>query len=236
MKNNNNRERSRKRRNEPQSRLLNFDTSKLLSDASSIVENAASILEEEISAGIVAASKLEDQFMDAEKIRSSDHEDLINRFRGDAHEIVDMLMDLVSQSAVTLRKLNRKVGQVDPASSSQATAARPSNGMVMLQPDKELKPGETTTLPFMLENDSEKEEMEVTFTYHDLIGAGNKTISSHNVKMKPKTLTIPPSSKDKMEIEIYIPQTTEPGTYNMTIRDENMDELKANIEVVVVEA
>ncbi len=230
MKNNTNKKRSRERRKEPQSRLLNFDTSKLLSDATSIVENAASILEEEISAGIVAANNLEDNIVDREKIRSSDPDELINRFRGDAHEIVDMMMDLVAQSTVTLRKLNSNINKAQGAKSPAA-----SNGMTMLRPDREFKPGETAKIPMMLENDSDEEQMEVSFLYHDLISSNNKTISKRNVTMNPGTLKIAPSSNDKMEIEIYVPKTTEPGTYNMTIRDEYMEELKANIEIVVVE-
>ena len=227
---NNNRQDFQKRSKQPQSRLLNFDTSKILNDATSIVETAASILEEEIAAGIIAASNLEKKVIDPEKVRSSDPDDLMRRFRGDAHEVVDMLMDLIVYSTESMKGLNQKI--ITSAGSGPGVS---NGGMTILRSEKPLKPGESTSIPLMLENDSDSEEMEVSFGYPDLVNADNETISRRNVKMKPDTLKIAPLSKGKMEIEIKAPKSAKPGTYNMMIRDKNLKELKAVIEVDVVE-
>jgi len=107
-------------------------------NASSIVQRAASILEEEIALGIVAASKVErnvsaggdisaDQFNDiAQRLRKDAHdminiigeqvkglqagksEDLSKRFQTDAHDVVDVLLNLVNSAPDIIKRLRKQ--------------------------------------------------------------------------------------------------------------------------------
>src|SRR3954451_19881713 len=63
--------------------------------AGQIVGQAASILEEELAAGIGAAREIEDRFVDVESIRATDPNRVVQRLRKDAHDVVDIIVDLV---------------------------------------------------------------------------------------------------------------------------------------------
>lgn len=60
-------------------------------NSSQIVTDAAMLLDEEIAAGIVAAKQVQQRFQKERRIDPSDFKDALTRFRGDAHEVVNML-------------------------------------------------------------------------------------------------------------------------------------------------
>ena len=63
----------------------------LAGTASRIVSKAASIVEEEIALAIRLTQDLEQKYVDAEQVRSKDAQGVIQRFRRDAHDVVDIL-------------------------------------------------------------------------------------------------------------------------------------------------
>ena len=71
---------------------------KTISQSSSqIVQDAASLLDDEIASGIVAAKQMQQRFSKDRHIDSTDFKDALNRFQGDAHEVVNMLNDQFPQ-------------------------------------------------------------------------------------------------------------------------------------------
>lgn len=71
-------------------------TEKLAKSAPRIIQEAASILEEEVAAGIVAAKKIEKRYINVVKIRIEKPNQVLKRFRKDAHEVVDILVDMIN--------------------------------------------------------------------------------------------------------------------------------------------
>ncbi len=63
---------------------------------SQIVQDAAALLDEELASGIVAARKVQQRFQDERKLDPSDLNEALQRFRGDAHQLVDMLNRQIS--------------------------------------------------------------------------------------------------------------------------------------------
>ena len=47
------------------------------------------ILEEEVAAGVIAREAVGNKFIDSEKIRAEKDEVVMQRFRSDAHEVID---------------------------------------------------------------------------------------------------------------------------------------------------
>jgi hypothetical protein len=58
---------------------------------SQIVLDAASLLDEEVAAGIVAARKMQDRFQKERHVDPDDFQEVLQRFQGDAHQVVGML-------------------------------------------------------------------------------------------------------------------------------------------------
>ena len=58
---------------------------------SQIVREAAALLDDEVAAGIVAARQMQERFRKERKIDPADFQDSLQRFQGDAHEVVNML-------------------------------------------------------------------------------------------------------------------------------------------------
>src|SRR5207342_2306816 len=84
----------------------------IIDSAAGIVLKAAGILEEEIARGIVAARELEGKLTDVPRLRNGQVlnrqpvDDLFVRFRKDAHDIIDLVVDLVSVTAQGAGKIS----------------------------------------------------------------------------------------------------------------------------------
>ena len=61
--------------------------------ASKVVQKAASILEEELAAGIAGADQVEQRFREERQVNQDEFEDVMKRFREDAHLVVNMVSD-----------------------------------------------------------------------------------------------------------------------------------------------
>jgi hypothetical protein len=60
---------------------------------SEIVTQAATLLDEEIAAGIVAARQMQNRFQRERRIDPGDFRDALTRFQNDAHQVVSLLAD-----------------------------------------------------------------------------------------------------------------------------------------------
>jgi hypothetical protein len=60
-------------------------------DATRVVRDAAKILEQELAAGLMAAKRVEERFIDVKQIRERNPDEVTQRFRRDAHEALDIM-------------------------------------------------------------------------------------------------------------------------------------------------
>lgn len=86
---------SRKRKTAPRRRTAKPDPrfERIGSSTSEIVKQAATLLDEEIAAGIVAARQVQDRFQRERRIDPGDFRNVLARLQSDAHQMVSLLDD-----------------------------------------------------------------------------------------------------------------------------------------------
>lgn len=209
------------------------DASGLIDYASNIVSRAATILEEEIAKGIVAAKQLEGRLTDVEKLRSPANRELISRFRKDAHDIVDILMD-VATVAVKNAGNPAAIFSVGSKTKSEIPAETLPTKIPLIKIPGVLiagKPG--LSMPITLENDSKTDSKTIHFENTALVDQAGGHIASTAIKFEPNPLTLAPGESGQVVITLTIPKKAKAGSYTCFIQARNMDQLKATLQVDV---
>ena len=209
--------------------LKKVGATKLVSDASSIVIKAASILEENIAEGIVAAKAVEGKYVNIKKMRSHEHNDLMNRYRKDTHEALDIIFDALTYVTSTVESLVDKSDEMDKKQKSS------TSDLPVLEAESSLAPGEQARIALMLENESSSEEMRLEFTDLGLTSDQGAEIKTRNITFDPKILLLPPGGSGKIDICVYVPKTTKAGRYTGRIHEKTMTNLQAVVAVDVKE-
>lgn len=187
----------------------------LASEAIRIVEKAASILEEEISAGIIAAKRVEERYINVNTLRSSSPEQVLQRFRKDAHEVLDILLDLVNLSVNALNGLSERSMNIRSASTAKGKQdASGKESVPELTIPQTLKPGESGTVAMLVENDSEDPTTEFTFKTTGLLSADGEQINAEYIAFDPPSLTIAANDLEKVKVSVSVPAHTPPGQYS----------------------
>jgi hypothetical protein len=196
------------------------------------VQKAASILEEEIAIGILAAKEIEQKFVDVPGIRSAAPEEVVVRFRKDAHEIVDILMDLVALGTKSVATLTESLVRLEPKDQSIKSAAG-SSGIPTLVVPGVVAPGQLASISMSLENAADKETEEIELHASDLVSAEGHRIESGLVQFSPKDLTLGSNSTQQVSISITVPEATPEGAYAGLIQATRMDHLRAVLVIHV---
>ena len=109
-------------------------------NTSQIVRDAASMLDEEVVAGIVAARQMQQRFQKERRIDPSDFKQTLQKFKGNAHEVItlldDQLAELQSQENTDLAKrfIQHTHGVVDLAVELVNMGAEIANQLVASAP------------------------------------------------------------------------------------------------------
>ena len=201
---------------------------------SRIVRQAASILEEEIAAGVIAAKEVEKRFIDVDSLRGGDPGEVIQRFRRDTHEVVDIFLDLAHAATRSLGDVAGRAVRFRPMTMPGTRAGAPaagpsvSNGAVptLIVPTP-VAPGGSSEVLLSVENDTESPT--VTFELHttDLVDQDGNRIAAEHVSFSARTLSVGPHETEKVGIRVSAPTGTPPGRYSGLIQASRMDQLRA---------
>jgi hypothetical protein len=216
---------------QPRSRIRELTPKKVVGEAQRVIKLAADILEEEIAAGIIAAKEIEKKVINVEQIRSQDADHIMSRFRSDAHEVIDMLMDVVSAASSQLDNISSRVvsiAAIDPKSNKQQTASVP-----VLHCEDIIIPGSESFISMQLQNESKDNPMNISFGETDLIAPSGNRILSRNIRIKPKSLKINPGEKKEVKFIVKVPKSAKPGIYSGLVQDKNISSLQAMISLEV---
>jgi hypothetical protein len=199
------------------------------------VHRAASILEEELRAGINAAQQVERQLLNVSALREGHPEEVMQRFRRDAHEVVDMLLDIVSAATQAVGGLAQRVTLRSGNSDDGKTGSRQATGAVhTLTSPRSFLPGETAELPVLLENDSDNATELFQLQSCDLIDAvSGKRIPAQQVSFAPSALRIGPRDSVKVAVSVAVPIGTPAGTYAGLVQASRLDHLRAVLQIRV---
>lgn len=205
----------------------------LVKSTSRVVGQAAAILEEEVAAGVVAAKEVEDSIVPTEKIRSEGTDKLVQRFRRDSHEIVDIIMDFVSVAATKAEEVTESVIKISGNSQEESSSTAQSGTLPTLVVPKSVKPGEIAKASMVLENESSDSKMRFGFIGSDLISATGGRIANRYLSFNPKTVSLAPKAKGTVAVKVNVPKTASPGSYSGLIRASGMTQLRAEIVLEV---
>ena len=202
----------------------------LARSASRIVSQATSILEEELANGIGAAKQIESRLLNVAEMRSTNSAEVMARFRKDAHEVVDIVIDLLNVPTRSLGGLADRVSIGEDASESRTGS---SSQTPMISIPGEVPPGGSAKVPFSLENDGDTPTAEFAFQATDLVSADGETIPASNVTFEPATLTIPAHDRESVTIGVSVPKAAAPGVYTGLVLASKLERLRAVVVVSV---
>lgn len=202
-------------------------------NASEIVEKSATILQEEIAAGIQAARAVEAKFLDVEALRGGSKDRFSRRVRRDVHDVIDIVVDLVEAGVKGAGGMALRTIRIRPGGADEERRPVPGNIPTLSAPAP-LKPGESTEIDMLLENSSEEETEEFVFFSSDLINAASgDRISADRVGVSPSPVVISPRDTANATVRISVPDDTRHGLYSGLLQATRLDKLRAIISIQV---
>lgn len=209
---------SQQKKEQQNNRNEKAGTEKIMSNAQKIVSSAVNVLEEEIAAGILAAKKLENKFINVEEVRNNQDE-LMNRIRRDTHEAVDLFLDAFAALTQQLNAVidKDKKAKTETATTKQSKTTTESSQTIVLENDKILKAGESATFQMMLSDD--ENAIKITLIKSDFITNNNSKISQRNITISPSSISLKPKENGEINIQVKVPKTTVPGFYRALLTD-----------------
>jgi hypothetical protein len=209
------------------------EASGLAAQASLFIRQAASVLEREVAAGIIATRSLENRFVDVAKVRGSSPNEVMQRFRRDAHEVIDIVMDLlavgvqsvegVAQRAIRITQSARSAGQQQGAGANVPT----------ISPEQAAQPGSVVVAEMALENSGDEMRELAGFQASDLIAASGERIEAQQISFDPEPVAIAPHGKARLRIAIAVPLGAQPGVCSGLMMARQMDQVRALIAIEV---
>jgi hypothetical protein len=196
---------------------------------SHVVKQAASILEEEIAAGILAARQIENKFIDTDELRSGKSDEVLQRFRRDAHEVVDIVVDIVGATARNATRMAKRAISIRGGERSTGEGASTSV-LTMPQP---VKAGQTGEVSLVVENDGESTVEPFEFRPTDLVSASGDRIPEDAVRFDPKVISVGSHQNQRVAVRVTPPADTPPGTYSGLIQSSRPDLLRAVLTIIV---
>lgn len=211
-----------------------------------IVLKAASIIEEEVAIGIGAVKRIEQRFLDVDALRAQRPDHVMSRFRKDAHEAVDIILDIVTAAATTVGERAGKMVNVTASHLKQgdgSTSQRKhgnsgsANAGVTRLPTVRMPgtvaPGKDAQLMMSLENESDATIAKFTLHSSELVSAGGARIPASAVMFEPATLAVGPRAAGSVAVRVCVPANAKPGSYEGLLRATQLDGLRAMLVVNV---
>ncbi|MGB0949855.1 MAG: hypothetical protein ACPGU0_07100, partial [Marinirhabdus sp.] len=192
------------RTKQPRSRIAEMSAKNVVETAHNVVKKAADILEEEIAAGIIAAKQIEKKFINVEQVRDKDPDHIMSRFRTDAYEVIDMLMDIASVASTQLEQISKKVVNISALTNEGKNT--PAAHVPVIRNEKQYKAGGEAILAMQLQNDHKEKAMEIALRETDLVDPTGQRILMRNIKMNPEVLILKPGEKKDVKIHVKIPK------------------------------
>lgn len=207
--------------------------------AGQIVGQAASILEEELAAGIGAAREIEDRFVDVERIRATDPDQLVHRLRQDAHDIVDIAVDLLDVAVTSTGAMGRRAVAVTVrAPEGNGNAAQEDTGPnvpALIVPDP-VRTGEIATTALVVENNRSTPTDPLAFACSDLVTARGTRIPASAVSFAPSLVVVEPESSLRVTVTVTVPSDADVGLYSGLLQADGLEHIRAVLSLDVVAA
>ena len=196
-----------------QDQAANVVPASVTQQASTIVSQAASILDEEMARGVLAARQ-------SSQATPAPPDNLLLR----------QVHDVVNQVAAIWPTLQRIQGQRLDLSQPGASGVDP---LAELRSPRTVKPGQRATISMTVCN-SESRPVRLVPVATDLLGSRGGRIACSLLEFTPIEFKLEPQEKKDVAIALIIPAETAPGCYSGLFVVRGVDYLRALITVEVV--
>ncbi len=197
---------------------------------SNVVKQAADVMESEIATVIKVAKQMEEASPIGEKLRSEKPDELVQRFRRDAHEVIDIWVDVFGVALKSMSDPANAVVMKNAVFVKQPVAvAAPS----AISAPQAVKAGGLAEFPISFENNGNVQTDEFKLYSTDLIGDSGERIAAGLIKFMPASLKLAPCQTEKVMVVIAVPKETKPGIYTGLVLAANMNQLRSEIMIKV---
>jgi hypothetical protein len=203
--------------------------------APAVVIKAASILEEELASGLRAAKRIEQRFLNVDALRSQNPDAVMLKFRRDAHDAVDIILDILTAATQTV---SAQAGRfINVTAGTGATKAddglAPDVSVPALRVPGTVAAGSSGEVSLSLENTSEVGTSSFTLHCSDLLSATGAKIAAASISFSPETLSVGPKKSGRVALCVNVPDGTPAGKYEGFVRATQLESLRALLSVVV---
>ncbi len=208
--------------------------------ASKLVEEAALILEEELAMGIDVARNVEQRLFGEERDAQRNPEAVVQRFRRDAHDIVDLAVDVIGRALSTVGsvadrtvRIGGDVARSGDRAGSAAGRRAPVQAVSTLVIPHSIAAGETAEIAMQVENDASSATELFELNASDLVSDNGGRIPARNVKFEPAALQIPAHHTERIAVKLRVPEKVTPGTYSGLLQATKLQPVRAVLVVKV---
>jgi hypothetical protein len=198
----------------------------LMPDPASLVQSAASILDEEMELGAIAAKSLPQSSVNPTLPGLSEALPT-NGLLKDVHQFVDKFAEAIAQMPQPMG-YDLPSPFVDGISSSQDECA----SVPILRSRQSIRAGEVGSLTFKLHNDS---ETAASFILHctDLLSESGGRIASQAVEFTPQNVQLKQDASIEVMLKLRVPPGSIPGIYSGLLIASELAYLQAVIRLTV---
>jgi uncharacterized membrane protein len=147
------------------------------------------------------------------------------KFRRDAHEVLDIFVDVF---AVALKTANNATNAVVIRDDAKPEAVVSGPRSVITAPQT-VNPGEWAEFPISFENSSNLPTDEFKLFATDLISDSGSRIAATQIKFNPAAVSIDAHQTEKVLVTVSVPKETPVGTYTGLVLAANMNQLRSEI-------
>jgi hypothetical protein len=200
-----------------QSNPVNVTADMVSEPTASIVSQAASVLDEEMARGVLAARNVG-------PAAPYGSPGAINPVLRQMHEFVDNLAALWPSLQGAPAQPLQRVEYQQPATDTDALAE--------VKPRATVKPGQRATISMTLRN-NESRAVQLTPTATDLLGSRSGRVPCSLFEFTPSALTLEPREERDLAIATTVPVDAAPGCYSGLLVVRGLDYLRALITIEV---
>ena len=171
---------------------------------------------------------MEERYVDVNSLRTGAPEHVMQRFRKDAHEVLDIMLDMVNLSVSALGGLSERAMSIR----SGTVQKNGNDNLPELLVPKVLKPGESGRVSMLVENEEDKDSAPFKFSSSGLLSDTGEQLDSSNISFVPANLQVAANDIEKVVINVTIPETATAGRYSGLLQAPEL-EIRALLTVQV---
>jgi len=144
----------------------------------------------------------------------------MQRFRTDAHEVLDIVLDMINLSINAVGGLSGRAMNIRSTTIPKNSDNNNNNGEAVTEliVAEILKPETFGQVGMLVENDNEIATGKFSFVTAGLLNAKGDRLDAKHISFEPPDLEIAAHDVEKITIKVFIPRGTAPGQYSGVIQ------------------